>query len=242
MKKQDKTLPSGKWEFDSQVTKVFDDMLARSIPQYSEMRKTVTNIASRFMRPGQAVVDLGCSRGEALAPLISKHGGLGNTFIGCDVSEPMLEAARERFADEISRKVVDIRRVDLRSDFPKCSPSVVLSVLTIQFTPIEYRPHILRRIYDSLVPGGALILVEKIIGETATFDKMFVDLYYDMKRENGYSDEQIARKKLSLEGVLVPVTARANEELLRCAGFRDVECFWRWMNFTGWVAVKNATI
>ena len=59
-----------------------------------------------------------------------------------------------------------------------------------------------------------------------------------MKRENGYTEEEIQRKRLSLEGALVPLTARMNEDMLRGAGFHEVDCFWRWMNFAGWIAVK----
>ena len=66
-----------------------------------------------------------------------------------------------------------------------------------------------------------------------------VESYYRLKSAHGYSQEEIERKRLSLEGVLVPVTARWNEELLYMAGFRQVDCFWRWMNFAGWVAVKE---
>jgi len=65
-----------------------------------------------------------------------------------------------------------------------------------------------------------------------------VDVYYQLKARNGYTQEQIQRKRLSLEGVLVPVTARWNEEMMQMVGFRQVDCFWRWMNFAGWVAVK----
>ena len=60
-------------------------------------------------------------------------------------------------------------------------------------------------------------------------------------REGGiacYTQEEIDRKRLSLEGVLVPVTAAWNEDMLRREGFRNVDCFWRWMNFAAWVAVK----
>jgi hypothetical protein len=39
--------------------------------------------------------------------------------------------------------------------------------------------------------------------------------------------------------VLVPVTARWNEELLASAGFRQVDAFWRYMNFVGWIAIKE---
>jgi tRNA (cmo5U34)-methyltransferase len=66
-----------------------------------------------------------------------------------------------------------------------------------------------------------------------------VELYHALKQSNGYSREDIDRKRFALEGVLVPVTARWNEELLRGAGFGEVDCFWRWMNFAGWVAVRE---
>lgn len=34
------------------------------------------------------------------------------------------------------------------------------------------------------------------------------------------------------------MTARFNEEMLTDAGFSHVECFWRWCNFAGWIAVR----
>jgi tRNA (cmo5U34)-methyltransferase len=113
-----------------------------------------------------------------------------------------------------------------------------VSILTLQFTPIEYRLRIVRDIYKSLLPGGAFIFVEKILGGSADLDAQMVKHYYALKSTNGYTTEQIERKRLSLEGVLVPVTARWNEELLKGAGFSEADCFWRWMNFAGWVAVK----
>lgn len=45
-------------------------------------------------------------------------------------------------------------------------------------------------------------------------------------------------KRKSLEGVLVPITAKWNEELLESAGFSQIDCFWRCLNFAGWIAIK----
>ena len=96
-----------------------------------------------------------------------------------------------------------------------------------------------QEVYDRTLPGGAFILVEKVLGSSAPVDAILTDLYEDLKRRNGYSQQNIDRKRLSLEGVLVPLTAGWNENLLRRAGFGDVECFWRSLNFAGWVAVKR---
>lgn len=235
---KDEITPGTKWEFDAAVTDAFDDMLRRSIPQYDVMRKAVFDLARRYVQPQTDIVDLGCSRGDALAPFIAEY-GVQNRHVGIEVSPPMLEAARARFAGFVGTGVVQINDVDLRRTYPAVRASVTLAVLTIQFTPIEHRQRILRDAWRHTERGGCLILVEKILGATADLDAAFVGDYYDIKRANGYTDEQIDRKRLSLEGVLVPVTARWNEELLRGAGFDQVDCFWRYLNFAGWIAVKD---
>ncbi len=236
---QDNVMPEGKWEFGGDVTASFDDMLERSIPQYDTMRKACSDLAMKFMKEGTSVIDMGCSRGEALAPLIYEKGA-HNHFIGLEISEPMLEAARERFKGYIDCSVVSIRHHDLRQPgLPAKGSSVILAVLTIQFTPIEYRLRILRDVYNTLMPGGAFIFVEKVLGNTAEINDIQVESYYKLKAANGYSQDQIERKRLSLEGVLVPLPANINEQFLSAAGFQMVDCFWRWMNFAGWLAIKG---
>jgi tRNA (cmo5U34)-methyltransferase len=226
-----------RWAFDEEVTRVFDDMLARSVPQYEVMRRLVFEIGSRFVTPATCVVDLGCSRGEAMRPFVDRFGA-HNRFVGVERSAPMLAAARTAYAGLLVSRTVDILDVDLRVKYPPVSASLTLCVLTLQFTPIEHRQRILRAVYDSTVAGGALVLVEKILGADDVGNALLVAHYEEMKRQNGYTEEEIARKRLALEGVLVPVTARWNEDLLGWAGFKHVECFWRVLNFAAWVAMK----
>ena len=230
-------LPDGKWAFDESVTRVFGDMLRRSIPQYAEMRRAVTDLGQSFIRPGTTVVDLGCSRGDALAPFVEAHGA-DNTYLGLEVSEPMLAAARARFAEAIAAGFVEIRRADLCDAYPDVRACLTLCVLTLQFTPVDQRQRILTDVYQSTLPGGALVLVEKVIGADPGLDALMVERYHRLKSEQGYSREEVERKRLALEGVLVPVTAGQNEALLRDAGFTRCECVWRWMNFAGWLALR----
>lgn len=238
MTERDHVLASGKWAFDGDVARVFDDMLARSIPQYELMRRTTLDVASHFAdRNPAAIVDLGCSRGEALAPFVERYGAK-RLHVGVEISEPMADAVAARFAHEIAGGFVSIRREDLRRYYPPERAAVVLAILTVQFVPIEYRLRLLRSAWASLEPGGCLVLVEKVLGATADLDALMVDRYLAMKRDHGYSEEEIERKRLALEGVLVPVTAAMNVDLLRGAGFVEIDCFWRWMNFAGFVGVR----
>ncbi len=231
-------LPGGPWEFDDEVTHVFDDMLERSIPQYDTMRGLVFEVGKRFVRPGATVIDLGCSRGEALAPFVHTFGN-ECSYVGVEVSPPMLDVCRKRFASQLAAGEFSLLDLDLRTGYPDADAALTLAVLTLQFVPIEHRARVVHEIYEHTTPGGALVLVEKVLGNAATTDRLITDVYYDLKRANGYGEEEIERKRLSLEGVLVPVAAEWNEDLLRRAGFDEVECFWRCLNFAGWVAIKR---
>ncbi len=225
-------MPEGAWTFDQSVTDAFDDMLTRSVPDIDEMRRGVTALAIDYLPENGVLLDIGCSRGSALAQVIEQRPDV--SAIGVEISEPMLAAARERFADNAQ---VTILKHDLREGLPDVRADVTLSILTLQFTPIEYRQNLMSTIREQT--SKALILVEKVLGATAEINNAMVKAYYDMKRLNGYSDDAIERKRLSLEGVLVPVTAAWNEDLIRAAGWHSVDSFWRWMNFAGWIALAD---
>lgn len=235
---KDETNPGAKWEFDQSVADAFDDMLSRSIPHYLQMRKLCFDLGCKFVKENTAVVDLGCSRGEALAPFVEKFGAF-NQYVGVEVSAPMLAACRERFKGMIDCGVVHVQELDLRERHPPFKASLTLCVLTLQFTPIEHRQKIVKRMFDHCLPGGAVILVEKVMGSCGGTDDLLNFLYWASKEANGYSKDQIERKRLSLEGVLVPLTSQWNQDLLTSAGFSQVECFWRVLNFAGWIAIKE---
>lgn len=226
-----------KWEFDKSVTDKFDDMLKRSIPQYEVMRDAVFSLGQSYRKVGTDIVDLGSSRGGAVNPFIKKYGAQ-NSYVLIEKSRPMFDVLKTRFGHLEDVNIVRILPNDIALDFPDLRASIILSILTIQFTPIEYRQHIIQNIYDSMVTGGAFIFVEKVLGSTAMIDDSMIAWYYYLKRANGYTKDEISKKKEQLSGVLVPVTAKWNEELLHMAGFKQVDCFWRWMNFAGWIAIK----
>lgn len=229
----DRTMPIGQWEFNNEVTAVFDDMLQRSIPDYSGMRRTTTELSLKFCQNGTYVVDLGCSRGAALKPIIEASNKKVN-YLGIELSEPMRAAAIKELG--CKAEIIDL---DLRYVYPNVSASVTLSVLTLQFIPIEYRQRIIQSAFDNTIAGGAFLLVEKVLGADAFCDRLLVETYYGRKGDNGYSTDEITAKRRSLEGVLVPVTADWNVEMLKQAGFKHVECYWRHLNFAAWIGVKQ---
>jgi tRNA (cmo5U34)-methyltransferase len=230
-------LPDGPWVFDEEVARVFDDMLRRSIPDYEAMRRVVLEVGRSFVQPGTDVVDLGCSRGDGLAPFV----GPSVRCVGVEVSPPMLAVARQRFARELDSGLVELHARDLRDDYPDVRASLTLLTLTLQFIPPEERLAILTAAREHTVEGGGLVLVEKVAGGSPWLDGLLRRLHEHRKLEAGYTREEVDRKRMSLAGVLVPIGAEENERLLRQAGFAEVECVWRSLNFAAWIAVSRGS-
>ena len=114
--------------------------------------------------------------------------------------------------------------------------SVVAMNYTLQFVPIAARPNILGKIRQSMRPGGALILSEKIAFEDSVVNQHFIDLYHDFKRANGYSDLEISQKRDALERVLIPETLETHKARLAAAGFSQAEVWFQCFNFASIVA------
>ncbi len=230
----DNTL-EGSWKFDASVAENFTDMLSRSIPDYENMRDLTFRIARRFLRPYSNVLDIGCSTGLSSQSLIESDEAKKVDFTLIDVSEPMLVKCRKRYKHNVR---VDVCKWDIKDGCPVQKCSVVLSVLTLQFVPIEHRQFVVSSIYSSLQKGGALLLVEKVLGCSDIIDKAMVDEYYNIKKENSYTEDEILTKRKCLVGRLVPLTQEWNVSMLKNAGFSFVDIYWRYLNFCGIMAIK----
>ena len=232
--KQDK---SRDFTFDSTVAGVFDDMVERSVPFYSEIQRMVGELSRDFAQENTAVYDLGCSTGTSLAllhPLLPPSVSL----VGIDNSEAMLDEARQKLAPIAETRRLSLQYGQIEDLAPPENASVVLMLLTLQFVRPLQREKIIQRIHQGLQPQGVLIVVEKLLCADSRLNRLYIEHYYDYKRRQGYSEMEISQKREALENVLVPYRPEENVALMRGAGFAHVEDFFRWYNFNGFIAVK----
>jgi tRNA (cmo5U34)-methyltransferase len=116
--------------------------------------------------------------------------------------------------------------------------SVVVINFTLQFLSLADRDRLVDRAYRGLRPGGLLLFSEKIIHADEGFDALQKDFYHRFKRENGYSELAIARKREALEKVLIPETVADHLRRLTGAGFRRMDIWLKWFNFCSWMCRK----
>ena len=132
---------------------------------------------------------------------------------------------------------VEYREADIRAVRVENASVVVLN-FTIQFVPPGDRQALLENIHTGLVPGGLLILSEKVLGEDPGEDRCFSDLHHRFKAANGYSDLEISQKRNALERVMRPDSLAQHQERLSRAGFASYRPWFRCLNFVSLLAVK----
>lgn len=229
--------PIGDFAFDSGVADVFDDMVSRSVPHYDEMQRMVCELARDFARSGTNLYDIGCSTATTLLSL-DREIEEGVAFVGIDNAPDMLQKAAQKIEAAGTRRPIDLRVADIHQGFVIDNASVVTMLLTLQFVRPLHRERVLSTIHRGLNDQGCLLLIEKVTSEETSFNRLFIQHYYDFKRRNGYSEIEIAKKREALENVLIPYRLEENTQLLKEVGFRSVEVFFRWYNFCALVAVK----
>ena len=229
--------PAERFEFNERVADVFDDMLDRSVPFYTQVIEMSAEILSRSLQAGDTVYDLGCSTGTTLIALARKLESENLKFVGIDNSRAMLDKALRKaemfsMADRIDFIEKDITQAELSG-----AGGIILNY-TLQFVKPQIRLEFLKNIYNGLRKNSVLILSEKIVCRDKELDQQFLDSYHRYKKRRGYSELEIANKREALENVLVPLTIQENRDLLVQAGFTRVEPFFQWFNFVSFVAYK----
>ena len=224
--------------FGAETARVFDDMLDRSVPFYSETQRMIGELARDFAQAGSMIYDLGCSTGTTLISM-DRAIAVPVTLIGVDSSVDMLDKARLKMDQSALRAPYRLLCQTLEEDLQIEDASVIVMNLTLQFVRPLHRDRLIRTLTRGLRPKGCLILVEKVLGQDSGLNRLFIQHYYDFKRRNGYSDLEIAQKREALENVLIPYQDTENRALLLNNGFGVVETFFRWYNFTGLIAIKT---
>lgn len=223
--------------FNAAVADVFPDMLRRSIPGYETIISQLGVLARQYAVDGSRVYDLGCSLGAATLAMASQLRQRDMHYVCVDNSEAMTQRCEQRLnrhlaTDDFELICTDICELDLQP------ASMVVLNFTLQFIPPEQRQALLEKIYQALLPGGALVLSEKIRFADDVQQQQIDELYMEFKRANGYSELEISQKRTALEKVMVPDTLETHFERLQAVGFGQSVLWFQSFSFVSVLALK----
>jgi tRNA (cmo5U34)-methyltransferase len=231
-------LPNEHFVFDEKVAAVFPDMINRSVPGYATIIAMIGTLSAEYAQPASICYDLGCSLGAASLSMRHNIRAENCAIVAVDNSAAMVEGCRQAIERDSAVLPVAVRFEDIL-DTPVNNASMVVMNFTLQFVKPEARDELLTRIYEGLLPGGMLILSEKILFEDSALNDLFIEMYHRFKEQQGYSKLEISRKRAALEKVLIPETIAAHESRLKKAGFETFDVWFQCFNFASIVAVKS---
>lgn len=229
------------FRFNADVARVFPDMLRRSIPGYEASLEAIGSLAARYVTEGSQCYDLGCSLGAATIAMRQGIRAANCHIVAVDTAPAMVKRCRQIIADDDasnqSSTTVEVVEGDI-NDMTFENASMVVLNYTLQFLPVADRQTLLTRICDGMIPGGLLLLSEKVVDENEQMEELLIDLYHEHKRRNHYSALEIARKRAALEDVLIPETIATHRERLTSAGFSRSAVWLRYFNFVSIIALR----
>ncbi len=222
------------FEFSEKVVGVFEDMIRRSVPGYGLTLTAIEAVAGREVQAGTCIYDLGSSLGASVEAAWRGAQGKGVEIHGVDNSPAMVSRAQE---------LLDLPGVFFHegdaTNWPLKNASLIVMNFTLQFVPLQEREQLLARCYQALVPGGVLLLSEKFVSSQEEDEEWLRELHWEFKRQQGYSEMEIARKREALEEVLIPEALETHERRLQGVGFEQVTRILQCLNFASWVARKG---
>jgi SAM-dependent methyltransferase len=208
--------PTAGWQDEEQVG-WYLDRIDRLPP-----RLAGEAVLAELLPPEPArVLDLGCGDGR-LAQLVLDARPSVTSVVGVDLSPPMLEAARERFAgdDRVSlgthdlNDPIDALAVDGGFD-------VVVTGFAVHHVDDDRKRALYAEVASLLAPGGLFANIEVVQSATPALHAAFLTA--------------IGRDADDPEDRLAPVEPQLG--WLRDAGLVDVDCLWRWRGMAllaGW--------
>jgi tRNA (cmo5U34)-methyltransferase len=225
------------FEFDDSVATVFSDMIRRSVPGYGTLVTLTGLLAEQYVQPQSHVYDLGCSLGAITLSILHRIRNTHCRIIAVDNSTAMVERCKQNLPQDFGNTAIEVRCADML-DVEIRQASVVVINLTMQFIEPAQRLKLLRTIYDGLLPGGALILSEKIAFDNVQEQQFQENMHIAFKKANAYSELEISQKRTALENVLVPDSIKTHVDRLHQAGFNSVHQWFQCFNFISFIAIK----
>ena len=225
------------FQFDDRVARVFPDMIKRSVPGYSTIVAATGITAARYAQDNTRIYDLGCSLGAVSLAIQHRVQASGCKIVAVDNSADMLKRARDFVEQEEYPTAIELLQADIQ-ELAISNASVVVLNFTLQFIEPEERLKVIENIYQGLVPGGVLVLSEKIDFESPLAHDWMDELHLDFKRANGYSELEISQKRAALENVMKPETPKQHADRLAQAGFKASQQWFQCFNFASFIAQK----
>jgi tRNA (cmo5U34)-methyltransferase len=211
----------------------YDQSRRQLVPCFDDFYGTVLELIPFDRQAPLQLLDLGAGTGLLSALVAEVYPQAEITLV--DISEAMLNKARERFAAQKARfrfLALDLAQAALPGQYHG-----VMSALSIHHLPHEAKQALFREIYHKLLPGGIFINADQVLGPTPELEQAYKAAWRRQVRARGVSEATLAaaleRMKEDQEAPLADQLAWLSE-----AGFQQAHCYYQHYFFAVYAGYK----
>ena len=220
------------WKSASLVKKFLTGVRG-AVPLAAEQIDVMMRLIAARGQPPRRFLDLGCGDGILSEPILAIYPSASATLL--DISEPMLEAARQRLAafENRARYVsADYGHDGWTGPLGGGHFDLVVSGFSIHHQPDHRKQSIYRTIYQLLDPGGLFINIEHVSSPTQWIQKVHDEYFIDSLCATHRNGPERPRDEIASDyyhrddkkdNILAPVEKQL--QWLREYGFTDVDCY-----------------
>lgn len=210
----------------------YDEQRKLFIPCYDDYYGIVQLFLKSEKIIAKSVLDLGA--GTGLLTRFIRDVLPHSSYTLVDLSEKMLEIAKNRFADchDINYEIMDYV-----SNFPHGKFDLIISALSIHHLEENAKQNLYDRIYDNLNDNGYLINLDQFNADSEEVNNFYTEYWYDFIQKSGINELDMKlwqqRRELDKENSITK-----SLQMIKNAGFTNVECIYQYMKFGVLVAYK----
>ncbi|MEC2077427.1 class I SAM-dependent methyltransferase [Metabacillus fastidiosus] len=171
------------------------------------------------------ILDIGAGTGLFSSFIKEKYPKAKITLI--DISEKMLESAKNRFKDDPNIDYIIADYTDYKFEEKY---DLVISSLSIHHLNDNEKQDLYHKIFFMLKEDGIFINADQVLGHTSFIENLYKEDWKNKIEESGLTAEEINaafdRTKLDKMATLAKQLHWLNE-----SGFKDVDCLYKYFNF-----------
>jgi len=209
----------------------YDRMIEKIVPYYHEQHKIILSIIPFADKDEIKVLDLGIGTGVLSKLILTNYPN--SAIHGVDISEKMIEMSSKMLANYSNKatfECADIEKADYANDY-----DAILAGLAIHHLADENKRHFFKMMYNSMKVGGVFIIRDIVKSESKRMNALFRELWIEFEKANGADYDKIDKNSDEQD---IPTTVNNHILWLKEAGFKDVDCVWKYANFAVFAAYK----
>jgi tRNA (cmo5U34)-methyltransferase len=202
----------------------YDGLIPRLIPRYGEQHDLILQLIPFESNANIKVLDLGAGTGILSALILQAFPQANVTAF--DMAENMLKVCKTNLS--AFRERLTLQQGNFAEDDFGSGYDLIVSGLAIHHLDGEGKQTLFQKLFRSMNSGGILLIRDIVTGATPALTEQYEQLWRQYIINSGEDDKIWFQKYLEED---IPSSVEEQTQWLLEAGFSEIGCHWRYLNF-----------